>query len=190
MEIFAHALWATAAGKAANRNGARRVRVAWFAAWAMFPDLFSFAPPVVTALWYRLSGAVHTHARHAHHEAVRHGLTDFDLYDLSHSLVVFVPVFAIAWLIWRRPVWELLGWALHILMDIPTHSAHYPTPFLWPVSTYRFVGISWRQWWFMSLNYAVLALVFLLLWMARRRDAQGADAPASLSLRRRGGDRP
>ena len=162
MDIVAHALWATAAAKAANRGFATRVKARWFAAWALFPDLFAFAPEVIVALWYRLAGIARTHSR-GHH------LLDIELYDPSHSLVVFVFAFAFAWLIFRRPVWPLLGWALHVLMDIPTHSARFPTPFLWPISSFRFVGISWRQRWFVILNYAALAVVFLLLWIARRR---------------------
>jgi len=94
---------------------------------------------------------------------------DIDLYDPSHSLVVFLSVFALTWLIFGRPVWVLLGWALHVLMDIPTHSARYPTPFLWPISSFRIIGIAWYQRWFMLLNYTALAAVFLLLWIARRR---------------------
>lgn len=174
MEIFSHALWASAGAAAANRNSAARVRLVWFAVWAMFPDLFAFTPGVIVGLWHRLSGAAQTHGPHVHNAAARH----FDLYEISHSLVVFVPVFAVVWLIFRRPVWELLGWALHILMDIPTHSAHFPTPFLWPLSSYRFIGISWRQGWFMALDCSALALAFLLLWLSRRRVRQAAKAPS------------
>jgi membrane-bound metal-dependent hydrolase YbcI (DUF457 family) len=171
VEIVAHALWATAAAEAASRRVATRIRVAWFAAWAMFPDLFAFTPAVIAGLWYRLSGVARIHV---HHSAARRGWLDFDLYEITHSLVVFALVFAVVWLLFRRPVWELLGWALHVLMDIPTHSAHFPTPFLWPLSSYRFVGISWRQWWFMALNYSALAVIFLLLWISRRRSRQVA----------------
>ena len=150
MDIAAHALWATVAAKTANRTHPDLVRVAWCAAWAAFPDLFAFTPEVLTRLWYG----------HRHH---------FGLYELSHSLVVFVPVFALASLLFRRPLWEMFGWALHVLMDIPTHSAHFPTPFLWPLSPYEFHGVSWRQWWFTALNYSALAIAFLLLWIDRRR---------------------
>jgi hypothetical protein len=165
VDIVAHALWAAVAANAVNRRDPGRVRVAWFAAWAAFPDLFAFTPEVATRLWYRVSGAAQAHGQHHH----------FGLYELSHSLVVFVPVFALAWLLFRRPVWELLGWALHVLMDIPTHSAHFPTPFLWPLSSYQFFGISWRQWWFTALNYSALALAFLFLWIDRRRARRAGE---------------
>lgn len=159
MEIVSHGLWAAATAQAANRRVATRVRVAWFAAWAAFPDLLAFAPAVIAGLWYRLSGTTQVHVH-------RSGL---HLYEVTHSLVVFGVVFATAWLMLRRPVWELLGWALHVVMDIPTHSERFPTPFLWPLSSFHFIGISWRQSWFMALDISALALVFLLLWISRRQ---------------------
>jgi len=45
MEIVAHALWATAAGKAANRRIAK-VGIVWSAIWTLLPDLFAFSPEV------------------------------------------------------------------------------------------------------------------------------------------------
>jgi hypothetical protein len=39
----------------------------------------------------------------------------------------------------------MLGWLLHIAIDIPTHSfRYYATRFLWPVSDFRIDGIAWR----------------------------------------------
>jgi len=38
----------------------------------------------------------------------------------------------------------LLAWALHIIIDIPTHSYElFPTPFLWPISDFKINGIPW-----------------------------------------------
>jgi hypothetical protein len=56
MEIVAHALWATAAGKVANRRMAK-VGIVSFAAWALIPDLFAFAPEVIVGLWRRFTGS-------------------------------------------------------------------------------------------------------------------------------------
>jgi hypothetical protein len=61
-------------------------------------------------------------------------------------------------------------------MDIPTHSERFPTPFLWPLSSYRIIGISWRQGWFMALDVSALAVVFWLLWRSRRRVRQGGES--------------
>ncbi len=70
----------------------------------------------------------------------------------------------------RRFPYELLGWLLHILIDIPTHSySFYPTPFLWPISQYKFDGISWGTPWFMIVNYSSLAISYLVLWWKGKR---------------------
>jgi hypothetical protein len=40
----------------------------------------------------------------------------------------------------------LLGWVVHILMDIPTHSKEFfPTQFLWPFSTFSVNGFNWSR---------------------------------------------
>jgi membrane-bound metal-dependent hydrolase YbcI (DUF457 family) len=102
------------------------------------------------------------------------------LYLFSHSLVIFALVYGAVWLLWRRPVLVMLAWPLHILMDIPSHRAgRYGTPFLWPLSSYRFNGASWGQRWFFILNYSALtaAYVALLVWllMSRRREQQSSS---------------
>jgi hypothetical protein len=161
MEIVAHALWATAAAKATNRNTAK-LGILWLVVWTMFPDLLAFSPDVIAGLWHRLTGSGAGDVLDFHHVGTLWGA---GLYELGHSLVVFLAVFIIVWVMHRRPLWEMFGWALHILLDIPSHSAHYPTPFLWPVSTYYIAGVSWRQWWFTALNYGILAAAFLALRM-------------------------
>ena len=70
----------------------------------------------------------------------------------------------------KKNPWEILGWPLHILIDIPTHTYQfYPTPFLWPISTYKFDGISWGTPWFMIVNYSSLAIVLITLFVMREK---------------------
>ncbi len=67
-------------------------------------------------------------------------------YNVTHSLVVFLFAFALVWLLRGKPMWEMLGWLFHILLDIFTHSlSFFPTPFLWPLFDYRFPGTSWSH---------------------------------------------
>ena len=40
----------------------------------------------------------------------------------------------LVWAILRRPVLEMLAWALHILIDIPTHQGIFAVRFLWQLS--------------------------------------------------------
>jgi hypothetical protein len=89
-----------------------------------------------------------------------------ELYLFTHSLVVFALVASVLWFFAREWFFLSLGWALHIIIDIPTHSASfYPTPFLWPISTYAWDGIRWGTGWYWALTWAALALVYgVLIW--------------------------
>ncbi len=67
-----------------------------------------------------------------------------NLYNVTHSLLVFTILFLVIWAIARKPIWLVAAWGLHILIDIPTHSkALFPTPFLWPFSDFKVDGIGW-----------------------------------------------
>jgi len=115
------------------------------------------------------------------------------LYHLSHSLILFSALFFLVWgFRWYRrkqkrkaesvlrntvhqepysytPCWEMTGWFIHVLMDIPTHSGMlYPTLFLWPLSDWYYDGNSWGTLWFMIANYSCLLTVFMLLRLARK----------------------
>jgi hypothetical protein len=183
MDILSHGLWAAVATSAAGRKLERRfdLRKAFF--WGVFPDLFAFAIPFI---WLVVS-VVATDMTFADFPRPRGGepppLQDHaiyglspHLYDYSHSLVVFAAVALIVWAIQRRRgktsfeavPWILIGWPLHILMDVPTHSYRfYPTPVFWPLSGWKFDGFSWGVWWFMLLNYSSLTAAFLFLRLRR-----------------------
>ena len=83
----------------------------------------------------------------------------FTLYGLSHSLVICGLVFFVVYLVLKKIPIFMLAWPLAILMDIPTHTREFlPTPFLWPVSAWKFPGISWGSKWFMILNWSLILL--------------------------------
>lgn len=91
------------------------------------------------------------------------------LYNITHSLVVFAFAFGIVWAIRRKPMFEMLAWPLHILLDIPTHSAEFfPTPFLWPVSSYHISGIPWSHPAIFVPNVVLLLLTFSYFWWKKR----------------------
>lgn len=80
-----------------------------------------------------------------------------NLYNFTHSLVIFAFALAPSWVAAKKPVWIVGGWGLHILIDIPTHSlALFPTPFLWPISDFRVDGIGWD-------NPIILAIDIIML---------------------------
>jgi len=177
MDIFSHGLWAGAAAKALNkREGKPRINVWAMALWGAFPDLFAFGVPFVWIVWSVAFGG--------------HQFSDFGgrppiaeptnpdtqwlfqlshmLYNVSHSLFIFAVVFFVVWFLFKRARLELLGWLLHIIMDVPTHTyAFYPTPVFWPLFDWKFNGFSWGQPWFLVLNYSLLLLAYTLL--SRRR---------------------
>lgn len=167
MDILAHTLWTNAAARAGNtvsakKKGSFKISPGWAAFWGVFPDFFAFTIPFCIAL-YRVAFTGTTLASLRDHHGLAGG---FDivayLYQFSHSLVVWAAVFLIVWFFAKRPRYELLGWALHILIDIPSHAiGFYPTPFLFPLSEYRFpYGIPWSNMWYMLINYTALLLVW------------------------------
>jgi membrane-bound metal-dependent hydrolase YbcI (DUF457 family) len=80
-----------------------------------------------------------------------------NLYNITHSIVIFAIMFGLLWIILRRPMWIIAVWGLHILIDVPTHSlALFPTPFLWPISDFKVDGIGWD-------NPVILAIDIILL---------------------------
>ncbi|KND48127.1 MAG: hypothetical protein AB201_00835 [Parcubacteria bacterium C7867-006] len=171
MDIFAHGLWAGAAYKGANKKREKPLKLWQAAFWGVFPDLFAFTIPFIWLFGNLLFGGMSL-ADIPRPDAVepmpQNALPIFNLasmlYSFSHSAIIFLIVFGITFLIFRRPIWELGGWFIHILLDIPTHSYQfYPTPFLWPLSGWKFDGFSWGTPWFLILNYSAIIIVYLFL---------------------------
>ena len=75
--------------------------------------------------------------------------TDYLLYNLFHSLIVW---FFIAYFIKKK---EFNAVFLAIFIDIFLHDKSYlPTPFLYPISDFKFDGIPWnsKKGWIISLS--------------------------------------
>ena len=137
----------------------------------VFPDVFSFAIPAVVRIWWYLTGT--TSSLLPDPKVPQHFQFVWTLYYASHSLVVFGVGFAIAWLLFRRPIAEMLARALHILIDIPTHQGIFALHFLWPLSSYGFSGLRWENHWFMAANYTALLLLYSFIGVraVRQREA-------------------
>ncbi len=156
------------ANKIIGKNNAQKVRqmskvnVAWTTFWGVFPDLFAFTIPFVMLFWNMITGVTSFGSFLSRHGPPRDGFNIAGtLYPYSHSLVIWATVFIIVWIISKRPRFELFGWLLHILIDIPSHAlSFYPTPFLFPISNYHFpYGVSWSNMWYMIINYSLLLVV-------------------------------
>jgi len=86
------------------------------------------------------------------------------LYNFTHSIFIFATAFIAVWFIRKKPMLEMLAWGLHILLDIPTHNnAFFPTPFLFPFSSYTFDGVLWASQPFFTINWIVLILLYSYL---------------------------
>lgn len=185
MDILSHGLWAAAGAQGANetsplRSRNKKINAYWALFWGMFPDLFAFTIPFVWLLWRVVTGEVHygDWPRPEQVEPVGHEQWPMfqlasTLYRYSHSLVVF-GIVAIAVLLYcytlkKRIPFEMLGWPLHIFMDIPTHTYQfYPTPVFWPISEWRYDGVSWAHPEFLAVDYLLLVLVFGFFYWRRR----------------------
>lgn len=168
MDILAHMLWANYGARQANKTfskkGKRLISLHEITWWGVFPDLFAFGIPMLLAIpTFIRDGLVFGRPS-------AFGLSA-TLYQYSHSLVLWALVFVIVWITSKRPRLELLGWALHILIDIPSHSGtFYPTPFLFPISEYKFLdGISWGTSWFMIINYSLLLIASLYFFSKKKQ---------------------
>ncbi len=59
----------------------------------------------------------------------------------------------------------MYAWPVAVTMDVFTHSLEmFPTPFLWPFKVY-FDGISWGTPWFMILNYSLIVISFVIIFV-------------------------
>jgi hypothetical protein len=174
MDILAHMLWTNAGGKGLNtvlekkEKSELKVNLAWTTFFGVFPDLFAFTIPFVIGIWNMIQHGGNFFASRPH---LGNNLAP-TLYQYSHSLIIWAVVFIAAWIYYKRPRFELLGWALHILIDIPSHSiGFYSTPFLFPLSDYRFpYGISWGNMWYMIINYSALLVLYIGLLVNKKRN--------------------
>ena len=92
-----------------------------------------------------------------------------NFYNFTHSVIVFTLCFLLIWAFVRKPVWITGTWGLHILIDIPTHSIDlFPTPFLWPLSDYKFNGTGWHNPIVFVANILLLLGAYSL-WLKRRK---------------------
>ena len=179
MDILAHALWAGAGALAARRRfGLDRRTIAATVGMAAVPDLPHLLPILVWVLFGEGGAAAlqaYAFATPGQEPALPPEVVfvSHHLHCIMHSAIIAGAVTLLAWFVMRRVWFPLWGWWLHILIDIPTHSAdYYPVPVLYPITQQGFDGIAWTTPWFMMLNYGALAAVGVwLAWQQRRRPA-------------------
>ena len=169
MEIFAHAFWVIAIFLILNLSSKFKKKLSiWQAViWTIIPDIFSFVISFIYVLAGLIFGSLGGDIFHKLllNSSPIYSLTLF-LYAMSHSIIVFLIFFIILSLIFRKPLWPMFGWLIHILIDIPTHGrdAEWATPYLWPLTSPASPGIQWwTNPWFTVINYMLLIIVYVIL---------------------------
>lgn len=165
MDILSHGLYG---GIALGRRNRFSYWLAFF--FGVAPDLFSFG--IFTVLAFLGISERPDWSSGQHPDPT--GIPPYvhALYNGTHSLVIFAIVFALIWIIRKKPFTEMLAWPLHILVDIPTHSERFfPTPFLWPISNFHIDGHPWSDPRIFIPN--LIFLVGLYLWFFVTRSRRG-----------------
>ena len=158
MDILAHGLWTAAV------YSRWQLRARWWAVlFGIAPDLLSFGfffvATFFTGNWHMGPPNISLVPNYV-----------FTLYNIWHSVFVWLLIFLVAWLINKKPWWPLAGALLHIAIDAPLHEADFfPTPWLWPFSSYVVDGISWAHPMFMLINYSCLAIIYTAWFFWRKR---------------------
>ncbi len=156
MDTLSHGLLALLLCKEINNRTKKKLSVGKAFLFGIFPDFFSFT---LLFIW----GMITLGVAHPPHDISRTEpiiiLTNF-LYSLSHSIIIFAIIFMLILIITKKYYFEMLGWLLHILADVPTHStSFYPTPLLYPINGFAFNGIPWFSFWFVLINYLILGIL-------------------------------
>ena len=178
MDILSHGLWTAALARAINLKlkPKRKLNVLLAGFFGFLPDLLAFTPAflyIILELAFDTNNGIIPHPANLE-PPLRNTIPIFQLtdilYKLSHSIFPFIIIFSIFSLILKRPIYELSGWLIHILIDIPTHTYElYPTPFLWPFSTIIFGGITWVSPYFIMLNYSALIVIYYFLYFKKQK---------------------
>ncbi len=89
----------------------------------------------------------------------------FAVYDVTHSWVVAGAVIVLVWRLNREVGFVLLAWPMHILLDVPFHSADFfPTKMFWPLTDFHIDGIPWSSPLIWFPNLAGLLILYGYRW--------------------------
>jgi hypothetical protein len=117
MDVLAHVLWTNAAFyKKYKKQKTQRYLAVLF---GVLPDIVSFTPATIYLLFHRVAFNPESYQSSSPLWYIRYS---YESYNFTHSLVIFAAVFLLVMLVRKgQPYWPLLGWALHIVIDIFTH---------------------------------------------------------------------
>jgi hypothetical protein len=91
------------------------------------------------------------------------------LYNISHSLILFAIAVALLYKYYRRLFVPFLAYGFAVALDIPTHTtSFFATPFLWPISSYKFDGVNWSEPYIFYPNVLLIILAYAV-WYGYKR---------------------
>lgn len=173
MDTLSHGLWSLALFKLLNLKFKKNKFNVWNAAFfGIFPDVFAFVIPYSVFLFiFLFQGRLSI----VNFEAMTESFPYYNiinlLYNISHSIIIFIIVFILVWLIFKKPIWVMFGWLLHIIIDIPTHLiGYFPTPMFWPISNFKINGIIyWREPLFMIIDIVLLITAYTVFFLIEKK---------------------
>jgi len=156
MDVFAHFFWAY--------SFLHRTKRPWLGALVgVLPDLVIFVPFMIIRI---IAGNLQFGKPNIN--TIPNYI--FIGYNFTHSLLIAAIVFGIIYLIKKKVYLFMLGWPIHILLDIPTHTrAFFPTKFLYPLSEFTVNGVNWGTPWFMILNYSLLIITLIMIFLVSKK---------------------
>lgn len=168
MDVVSHALWGYAATRWLGPRAAR-----WGAVAGAAPDLLYSGAALVERVAEQGLGGLRNFPGSGDNSIWRRDGPPMpeelvaiynNYYVYTHSLVILAGIALLYYLLRRCVPWLLLPCALHILMDIPSHE-RYLTPFLFPLSRFTVMGVSWARPPMLVLNFGGLALVYIWIYL-------------------------
>ncbi len=163
MDFISHGLWAGVA------SGRKKKSDFWKSfTWGAMPDIIPFAPVFLVGFYNMIFKQGDSFLGKPDISSIPSYV--FDIYSVTHSYFTFILVFLILYFIYKKPNWLMIGWPIHITMDIFTHSKDFfPTPFLWPFSDYRFDGVSWSNSYILIPNMVLLLIFYTYFFLIKPR---------------------
>jgi hypothetical protein len=156
MDIYSHFLWTNLTGRATKRT--HKVCL-WMAVFGFLPDIVAFGYNFSTQIAGHINLAAIGGSYHLNLASVPP--ITFTLSNYSHSFIIFAAVFAVVSIVLNKLYIPLLGWGMHILIDIPTHTiGHFAPPYLFPFHTPLINGIGWSNPYFMLFDFTILFYIY------------------------------
>ncbi len=169
MDVLAHGLWAAVVCRwRGHSRPIARSTTRWTIGLAVAPDLVQLTPIVTAALitpqgWSAMQSYFHALPGYQQVLPPQVELIAHHLHCSMHSALVAAVVTFLSWMLLRRFWLPMLGWWMHIVIDVFTHSADfYPSPVLYPVTQRGFDGWAWNDPWQLALNYGLITILWVI----------------------------